>query len=341
MFFKKKSKGYFIETNALSVMVARTSGAGATLSVEEVAECPAHDLKAIAEMFEQIQGGKSADRFLHAVVGVYPPKRVVRYYALDLKRLKEPEYLNEVMVQQLRIEPAKFMVMLLNARDGSDYDLVKATQKGVLFCGLPTEDLTKQQEQLIATGVYPERLELGSVATLGALTDYLNQAKLKAPTLVLELGLDATSSFIVNAEGVDASRPIPLGLDSMVAGVQKELGLKDEETARKLFYSSEFDFKETAPVLLKRLMKELQSLIGFYEVQTGQTVGRVLITQLPSNLRWIESALAMGLGIEVLKWDAVEWLERHEITIGEGVAQAILEPRWLGLLSLMVRRPLH
>ena len=94
-------------------------------------------------------------------------------------------------------------------------------------------------------------------------------------------------------------------------------------------------------MLLKRLMKELQSLIGFYEVQTGQTVGRVLITQLPSNLRWIESALAMGLGIEVLKWDAVEWLERHEITIGEGVAQAILEPRWLSLLSLMVRRPLH
>jgi len=322
-------------------MVARTSGTGATFTVEELVECAAHDSQAIAEMLEQIQGGKSTDRFLHAGVGIYPPTRVVRYYELDLKRLKAPEYLNEVMVQQLRIEPAKFMVMLLNARNGSDYDLVKATQKGVLFCGLPTEDVTKHQEQLIAAGVYPERLELCSVATLGALTDYLNHAKLKAPTLVLEMGLDATSSFIVTGEGVDASRPIPLGLDAMVAGVQKELGLKDEETARKLFYSSEFDFNETAPVLLKRLTKELQSLIGFYEVQTGQTVGRVLITQLPSNLRWIETALAMGLGIEVLEWDPVEWLGRHEITIGEGVAHSILEPRWLGLLSLMVRRPLH
>ena len=38
------------------------------------------------------------------------------------------------------------------------------------------------------------------------------------------------------------------------------LGLKDEESARKLFYSNTFDFTGMGSVLTKKLIKELQSL---------------------------------------------------------------------------------
>ena len=77
------------------------------------------------------------------------------------------------------------------------------------------------------------------------------------------------------------TRPIPQGLESMIPVVQKELGLKDEESAKKLFYSNTFDFTSMGNALIKKLLKELQSSIGFYEVQTGQSVGLLHGTQLP------------------------------------------------------------
>eukprot|EP01035_Chromulina_nebulosa_P038843 gene38842-52466_t len=139
-----------------------------------------------------------------------------------------------------------------------------------------------------------------TVAMLGGVVDCLAFTKSKVPTLVLEIGADSTHSFIVSPTGVDASRPIPQGLDAMVPIVQKELGLKDEESARKLFYSNTFDFTGMGPLLIKRLLKELQSSIGFYEVQTGQSVGQVLCTQLSPKLAWLDAAIAGSLGAKRL-----------------------------------------
>ena len=64
--------------------------------------------------------------------------------------------------------------------------------------------------------------------------------------------------------------------------IQAELGLKDEDSARKLFYSNTFDFTEMGPSLLRKLLKELQASTGFYEVQTGQTIGQLYLALLPN-----------------------------------------------------------
>ena len=159
-----------------------------------------------------------------------------------------------------------------------------------------SDEAAAAQSALLEGGIYPERLELGSLATLGGVVDCLAHAKSKTPSLVLEIGVDATQSFIVTAGGgVEASRPIQQGLDAMVPIVQKELGLKDEDSARKLFYSNTFDFTGMGPLLIKKLLKELQSSIGFYEVQTGQSVGQVLTTQLSPKLAWLDAAIASSL----------------------------------------------
>ena len=318
-------------------MLARTSAVTSPFTIEEVRECPPDDPVALAEMVKLMQPKKSATGYLHAAVSIYPAKRIVRRQALDPKRLKEPEYLNELMAQQLRIEPAKFVMAIINATDGSDYDLAKGTQKDALFCGLPTDELVALQDALLAGGVYPERVELGSVAVLGALADYLAGTKAKTPTLMLEVGMESTQSYIVTPAGVEASRPIALGLDSMVPVVQKELGLKDEDAARRLFYSKTFDFTGMGALLVKRLVKELQSSIGFYEVQTGQSVGQVVCTQLMPKLEWLESAIATGLGISSLRIEPAGWLMNRQITLADSVAKSVQETRWFGLLSLMVR----
>jgi hypothetical protein len=122
----------------------------------------------------------------------------------------------------------------------------------------------------------------------------------------------------------------------MVPVVQSELGLKDAESARKLFLSNAFDFTGMGRSLVKKLLKELQSSIGFYEVQTGQSVGQVLCTSIPPKLSWLGGAVASALGVSTLAVDLVPWLRSRNITIAEQVSLTDIDARWIGLFSLMV-----
>jgi hypothetical protein len=334
-FFSQKSKGFFVEMNDHAVLLARTSSAAAPFAVEDMRECAPRDPAALAEALKAIQPKKAPSGYLHATVGIYPAKRIVRRHTLELKRIKEAGYIAEVCTQQFRIEQDKYTLAILNSNDGSDYDMNKAAGKDVLFSGLPAEEIESTQSALLAAGIYPERLELGTVATLGGVVDCLAFTKSKVPTLVLEIGAESTHSFIVSAGGVEASRPIPQGLDAMVPIVQKELGLKDEESARKLFYSNTFDFTGMGPLLIKRLLKELQSSIGFYEVQTGQSVGQVFCAQLSPKLAWLDAAIASALGITSLKLDPVPWLQSRQVTLPDALAKTAQDTRWFGLLGLM------
>jgi hypothetical protein len=335
MLFSSKPKGFFVELSDYGCLFARTSSVDAPLVVEVLDECPADDVAAFEEVIKRIQPKKTPSGFMHSVCGIYAAKRLVRRATLDPKRVKEPAYFGEVISQQFRVEPEKYTLAVLNSADGADYDVAKADKKEVLFCGLPADDIVAAQDNLLDKGLYPERLELTSVAVLGALVEYLEFQKSKTPTLVLEIGTDATHTYIISAAGVEAARPIPQGLDSMIPVVQKELNLKDEESAKKLFYSNTFDFAGMGPLLIKKLLKELQSSIGFYEVQTGQSVGQVICTMIPPKLTWLEGAIANALGVPSFKLDLAPWLQSRQITLSDQAAASGANPRWLGLFSLI------
>lgn len=340
MLFSRPMPGYFAEFNHHAVLLARTSAPHGRLAIEDIRECPAQDPLALAEAIGQIQPRKSPSGYLHAVAGLYPARRLIRRHVLDLKRVREPDYFREVCTQQFRIEQDRYALALIDAADGSDFDPEKATRKEVVFCGLPVEDAETEQQALINSGLYPERMELGSVAVLGALSRILAASGNKAPVLVLEMGAETTHSYIVSSAGIEAARPIPQGIDAMVPVVQKELGLNDEEAARKLFHANTFDFTGMGPQLTRRLLKELQSSIGFFEVQTGQSVGQVVITQLPPHMAWLEGPIAGGLGLSPLRFDAVAWLQTEEgVSVPDALATTLAEPRWFGLLALMAQHP--
>lgn len=337
MLFSQKNKGFFVEFNDHGILLARTSEPGVPFAIEELQEAPLNDQAALDEAIRRVQPKKNPSGYLHATVAVYPSKRLVRRHSLELKRVKEPAYFNDLFTQQFRIDQEKFTVAVLNANDGADYDLAKAAQKDVIFAGMLNEDVIALQDTLLAMGIYPQRLELGTLATLGGVVDYLGFRKSRTPTLVLEIGADATQSFIVSSAGVEASRPIPQGIDAMLPVVQKELGLKDEESAKKLFYSNTFDFTGMGPSLIKKLLKELQSSIGFYEVQTGQSVGQVLTMQLSPKQAWLDTAISNSLGIASMKPDTAAWLPSRQITLPDAFAKHAQEVRWFGLMSLMAQ----
>jgi hypothetical protein len=337
MLFSAKSKGYFIEQNDYATLIARTSAPSGAMVVEEVRECAPGDNSALSAALLDLQRKKTPGGYVHATCGVCPAKRLVRRVALDLKRIKDPVYLNDLVSSQFRVEPDQYALTILNASDGLDYDFNKGVQKEVAICGLPSEEIIATQEALLAIGVYPNRLELTTVAMLGALADYLAFTKSKTPVLMLELGADTTHSFIVTAGGLDATRPIPQGFEAMIPVVQKDLGLKDEESARKLFYSNTFDFTGMGGSLIKKLVKELQSSIGFYEVQTGQSIGQVLCTQVPPKMNWVDGAIAGLLGVSGFQPDLGPWLQSRGVTLSEEASVVGQNLRWLGLLGLIVQ----
>lgn len=336
MRFASKTKGFFAEQNEHSILLARTSGTTAPLVIEALSECAVGDPVAVSEAIERIQSKKAASGFLNARCGVYPARRLVRRATLEVKRLREPGYFAEVLSNQFRAELDKHAMHILNAPDGCDFDVTRSAQKEALFCGMLYQDVETLQDGLLASGIYPEGLELGSVATLGGAVDYLRFLKSSVPTLVLEIGAEITHSFIVSSAGVEASRPIAQGYESMVPIVQAELGLKDAESARKLFLSNAFDFTGMGRSLVKKLLKELQSSIGFYEVQTGQSVGQVLCTSIPPKLSWLSGSIASALGVSTLSLDLQPWLRSREVTIDERALTGELDARWFGLLSLMI-----
>lgn len=334
MFFAKKSKGFCVEIGEYSTLIAKLSQPDAPYLVEELKEFPSTDTAAISDWIKSTDG-RGSTGYAHATCGVYPNKRIVRRHTLDPKKVKEPAYFSEIYTQQFRVESEKYTIKALNPDDGSEYDLVKASQKEALFCGMPSEEIITLQDKLLEQGIYPERLELGTLATLGGMVSYLKFKQSKQPLLLLEIGDESTQSFILSADGVDISRPIPSGIAAMIPVVQKELGLKDEESARKLFYSNTFDFTSMGGALVKKLLKELQSSIGFYEVQTGQSISSAFCTQLPVSLTWLSATMAAALGVPTLKLDMLPWLESLNIKLAEGVTLGQPEERWAGLFSLM------
>lgn len=337
MIFSGKSQGLFVEINEFSAFVARTSSIEPPFRVEAVKEIPGASLEVICEALLELASGKKRGRLIGANFAFNPPRRFIRKATVDTKKLKDEGYLNEVLVSQFRVEPEKMTLAMIGAASGAPLDGSSSATKEALFCGSFSEDFKKLQDELLAAGLYPDSIELCSVAMLGGLLSYLSFAESKTPTLFLEIGKDVTNCYILNVNGVDLARPIALGINSIIPLVQKELGLKDEETAAKLFFSNTFDFGGMGPSLIKKLLKELQSSIGFYEVQTGQSIGQLVCAGLPENLSWLGSTLGSTLGVNVLKPDYGPWLKANGIEWNEATVGCAPGPSHLGLLSLAGR----
>ena len=336
MFLSTKSKGYLCLQDEQVTTFVRVSSQKTPLVIEEIRECPTGDTEGQQKLIDEIRPPKSTG-YLFAKCGVSPEQRFIRRTGLDPKKIKEEKYMSELVSSQFRIDADQSTIAILNSSDGLDFDPAKvATNKDVIFCGMPTTVAETVQANLLKNEIYPECIELTSLCSISALIDYLKFGASSKPTLVLELGAQSTYSYIVSSKGLEATRPIAVGLESMVPIVQKELGLKDEESARKLFFSNTFDFTGMGAALCKRLLKELQSSMGFYEVQTGQSIGQLVCTVLPDKLNWLEGVIGSQLGVAVLSPELKPWLDARNVSVSGEVSLAKLDSRKFALFGLLL-----
>lgn len=331
-----KPKQIFVDYNEFSAVIARVSSLKAPLTLEAVTEVQ-HNLPEV-ERAEAVASfvGLPQGQYAQGICGVYPDSRMLRRATLENPtKARDPAFLPQYLTNQFKVDLQKDAISVLNANGGAPFDPERQLAKEIFFCGAPRAEISKIQERLVASLMYPTRVEIGSVATVGGVMHHMKLNGESMPTLILEIGASTAHVLICNGSNLDVARPIPFGFSSMYPVVQKELGLKDEASARKLFTSSTFDFTEMGGLLLKKLLKELQASTGFYEVQTGMTVGSIYVGNLPQNLSWIPTTLSRTLGVEILKPNYSKWLESMDITLGEAVEPANLNPSWMGLFSLI------
>lgn len=318
------------------MLLARVNALKGPICIEALMECP---LNQTPEQIAQTTGqlaGVAKNQYSPAVCGIYPREVLIRRATLDnAAKVKDPAYLPEFVRQQFKLDVVQYAIMVMNATQGTEFRIEKAVSKELLFCGAPRKQLQEAQDRLLNYGLYPDRMELSTLATVGGLMHYTSWQGIKAPTLVLEITENQAQVLIFQGDMLDVARPMPHGFASMYPLVQEQLGLKDVESARKLFSSNTFDFTEMGPLLLKKLLKELQATTGFYEVQTGQTIGQIFLNGLPDNLAWITRSLSRALCVDVIQPEYASWLPVLGVEVAPEVDVSKLGPRWFGLFALM------
>ncbi len=333
--FKPKTANFFLELSEYSILAAKTTSFVEPLTVEALRELPISDKDQLEEFVRELLGIKKG-QYAIGRCGIHPKDRFIRRATLDNPgKVRDPSFLPDYLQQQFKIDAGKNLVAVLNPKGGAEFDASRGQQKELLFAGAPLTEIRAIQDDLVAASVVPDRLELSTLASIGGLMDYCEFAKLTEPLLYLDLGYDSSHVMILNGSEIDVARPIPGGISTMFPLVQSELGLKDEESAQKLFYANTFDFTEMAPTLLKRLLRELQATSGFYEVQTGQTITHLFLGTQPRNFSWIGESLARSLGVSLLDIRYVDWVESLNINVPEEIELSSLDSRWFNLFSLM------
>jgi hypothetical protein len=342
MFSSRQLPGIFLDHGGETVRGARTSAFAAPFTVEEVGECAAGDRAGLVQLLQRLSPRRSAGRRVHARVAIRPEGQLVRVLTAEPKRLGEPDYFAALCSGQLQIDPQAYLLSVLQAEDGRPFDPTRTGERELFFCGLPLAELEAAQGALVDQDIYPESLELGTVATLGAVADHVRHAGLAAPVLVLELGGAGSHAYVVSGGGVTHARPLSSGLDAMVPLVQRNLGLKDAAAAKKLLHANAFDFSAMGPELTLALAREVHALVSHLEVRTGRSVGHVLNLRLPPKLGWLGLALARGLGLEPLAPAMEPWLAARGVTLAPAVRTAVgTDLGWLGVWGLMLRGEVH
>jgi len=323
LMLSSKRKGFFYEASEFSYYGATATAFEAPLTVQEFVLLPRTEEQKFRSIIDGMASGNGKRRIVQGNCTVYPESRFICRSSIDPKKLKDPNFLSDHLKSEFQIESEVSDVRILHPGMGTEIDLETNFGKNILYCGSNTKELDSIQESLVEMGIYPRSIEIGSISCLGGIVDYLKWKNISTPVLSVEIQGDFSNVFIVSQKGLLLSKKVDHGINSMVPKLQKELGLEDEEAAKKLLFSETLDFEDIGARLLRKLMHELQASTGFFEVQTGISVGLCFTPIIPEGFSWIVDILLESLSVSTLEIDLVPWLEHLGIQLSDEVASQV------------------
>ncbi len=334
---KKKSKILFAEVSHYEIRMARTDRTAAPIRVESLASIP---IQATGETRRAVEAfaGHARGSYCPAMCAVYPRDRFLhRYHAENAARSKADDFADKTLQSELRRDPANTAFRLIHPPTGKPYDPQEALSREIFFAGAGRDCLLEEQKRLIELGIYPTRLEIASIALFAGAKRAIIEEDMEGSALLLEFSEKAAYGYVVNLSGLALSHLIDFGIGSIAARIQKELGLHDTLSARKVMLSKTFDFQDMASKLLEGLITRVRASTGQFEVKTGRSVRYLLLPGLPESLDWIGTVLTAELGMERWKPALGEWLARSGITLSEAAASQEGLHNFLPLFSQMAK----
>ena len=326
-------KDYIVEYRPTCIRVVRVSSYTAPITIEAIEEIPlGDDVEAVATAVRKLAGVK-ANGYLNGACVVYPERRVIRQITIDAPRGTEADFVFKTLGESFSDVPVELSAHCLSPVTGEEIDPANYNKKEVVVCGVPNTDIVTLQKQMLEHGIYPNRIELGTIGTIGSLQDALIKQGSDAPSLFLEIENSFSNAVIVGPKGIEMSRRIETGSEDIAFALKEELNLKDEKAAYKLLSSRDFDFSSISRKILRRLMRELQSSIGFYEVQTGQSVSWIHCSTRATSMDWLEDSIGSLLNLKPFSLVLTDWLDANGIKCSDDSIIERLDVSWIGQLA--------
>jgi hypothetical protein len=329
MLFKKARRGLAIEINPHRILVAGlASWDERPLMIDAIAEFETADRDSLRSWLQ----AKHDRSFVPAYCSFIPVDWQLVRESISPRRLTEPTYLTEIARDRLKlITPQDWHLHLLHPLEGEIVDPVGA-QRPVLISAVSHAAVRDTQQLLLDLGIMPARLEVGILPTIGAI---LHSNEKKGDTracVMLHIGAEESTAWILGKEGVHTPPPIKFGHSLIAKAAMKEFELGDEAEARARLVSVDDELAHRAPRLVKPLVRELKPIFDSYELTTGQRVGGLFCNALPGWLTWINTPLAAGTGLEIFSIDCHQWLQSVNLRADP---ELVFTTKWFSLLALI------
>jgi hypothetical protein len=303
------------------------------LAIDQLLEFPLADDAGIQSWFQQHLPAENGGR-IPAFCGFHPRERIISREPVNVRRLKEPGYLQSLICDHAKLESAEnWQINLLHPEAGSLLSPDDTPRAGLLV-GMPQSAVRELQPRLLKWGVLPRRLELGTLPLLGGLARHLELNAYPNALVVCEIGQNETRTYFIAKDGVHTPAHLPLGLLSVEESVLKELGAPDLPAARRMLEESSELTRSHGRRLVRVLARHLRPAVDYFEMQTGQRSGALFCAQLPSRLTWLAHALSAAVDLELFLPDFARWLPAVELTVDE---PGMLNSSWVQPLSLVAQ----
>lgn len=278
-----------------------------------------------------------AKSWIPCVAGFAPPESLLQRESIQARRLNEPDYLPELIREQYKIEnPAAWKFAALSPLEG-----VQVAPEGMarpaLLCGVSHTDVHQVQQRMLDHRMLPYRLEMSLLPLFGAIIDHRDRQNDKRATVVVVIGQEHTTAYILGKEGVSTPGPVRYGFSSIVQAACKEFGLKDAAEVRDRLQQADDELLLRGSKFVRAIGRELKPLVDSYEMTTGQPVGELYCAYLPASLSWITEPLAQVVGRAPFAFECAAWMPTVNIQATDSVPA--LGQHWLGLLSLVAELP--
>ncbi len=289
----------FIDDHGDSFLVAAADSLTTPLLIDEIRKVAVGEPEAVAAELKEMAGLRRGN-YAYADVGIQPEGTFVRPILLDSPgRAKQAGFVEKTLKEEFSIDPSDKLTAVIHPVKGNLYDPSATPSKLLLFAGATEALIRNRQADMGRMGVFCARLQLSPLAALGFLVRRCVAVEEDSPELAVQFGETQTHAWVITAEGVQSYRQIRRGFADMYPVVQRELGLRDTESARRMLAARTFDLENIGPLLTNEIVSEFLTMIGFYEVQYGQTINRMTPIGISPGFSWVPKAVSSGLGMDV------------------------------------------